>query len=205
MSGPGRPARRLSGAVLTVLLAFVVLVAGACSAPVDSGPKAIREANIPVGLRSETSLTTVTTVPTGATAEVTVYFINREERLQAVTRQVSAPVTVEKVLQKLFAGPNRSEAESAGLRTAISADTAIRSAEVKNQIVTVDTSKYFAFGDLPDQITAFAQVVFTALDVEGVTGVVFAQDGRRLNAFEGTGIATHLPLGRAAYPQATPR
>jgi spore germination protein GerM len=204
VSGPVRPAR-LSGAVLTALLAVVVLLAGACSAPVDSGPKAIREASIPLGLRSETSSTTVTTAPTGATVEVTVYFINREERLQAVTRQVSAPATVEKVLQKLFAGPNRSEAENAGLRTAISDETAILSAEVKNQIVTVDTSKYFPFGDLPDQITAFAQVVFTALDVEGVTGVVFAQNGRRLNAFEGTGLPTHLPLGRAAYPQATPR
>lgn len=195
----------MSGRVRLILaLVLGVVLAGACSAPVDSGPKAIRDASIPVGLRAETSSTTTTSAPPGTTEEVVVYFINREdERLKPVTRQVSAPVNVEKVLQALFAGPTR--AEAATLRTAVSGDTAILGAEVRNQIVTVDTSKYFPFGTLPDQITAFAQVVFTATDLDGVTGVRFAENGRPLKAFEGTGIPTELPLGRAAYPQVTPR
>lgn len=193
------------GAGLALALALGLVVAGACSAPVDSGPKAIREASIPVGLRSATSSTTTTTAPAGATEDVTVYFINREQRLEPVTRQVTAPVTVEKVLQKLFEGPKPAEAESLSLRTAISGDTEIRRAEVKNQIVTIDTSKRFPFGALPDQILGFAQAVFTALDVNGVTGVLFAEDGRRLAVPDGSGIPQTAPLGRAAYPEATPR
>ena len=187
--------------MLLVVLALVL--AGGCSAPLDSGPKAIRESSIPMGLRSETSSTTTTTVPTGTTEEVAVYFI-REERLEAVTRRISAPVTVEKVLGTLFTGPTRAEAAS-GLRTAISGETAILGAEVRNQIVTVDTSKYFAFGRLTDQILGFAQVVFTALDLDGVTGVLFAENGRRLAAPDGSGIQQTAPMGRAAYPGATPR
>lgn len=190
---------------LVPALVVGLVLAGACSAPVDSGPKAIRETSLPVGLRSATSSTTTTTTPTGATEDVTVYFINREQRLQPVTRQVTSPVTVEKVLQKLFEGPDPQEAETLSLRTAISGDTEIRSAEVKNQIVTIDTSKRFPFGALPDQILGFAQAVFTVLDVNGVTGVLFAENGRRLTVPDGSGLPQTAPMGRAAYPEATPR
>jgi spore germination protein GerM len=187
------------------LLAVVLLLAGACSAPVDSGPKTIRSASIPLGLRAETSSTTTTTVPTGESEEVTVYFITQEERLQGVTRRVSAPVTVEKVLQKLFAGPTRAEAESLGLRTAISPETTILGAPVQNRIVTVDTSKNFAFGTNPQQIIAYAQVVFTAVDFEGVTGVQFAQNGRRVPVQAGDGSSTSTPLSRASFSELIPR
>ena len=195
----------MSGRVrLALALVLTLVMAGACSAPVDSGPKTIRQASLPLGLRSEASSTTTTTIPTGQTEEVTVYFFGADLRLHPVKRLVSSPVSVEKVLQKLFAGPTPAEGLT-GLRTAISGETAILSAGVKNQIVTVDTSKYFAFGPLPEQIAAFAQVVFTASDVPGVTGVVFAQNGRRVDAFDGSGLPQSAPLGRAAYPQATPR
>jgi spore germination protein GerM len=200
MSGRGRRVRRRR---MVVGLVMVLLLAAACSAPVDSGPKTIRSASIPLGLR-ETSSTTTTTVPTGESEEVTVYFFFPDLRLQPVKRRVSSPVTVEKVLQKLFAGPTPAEAVT-GLRTAISYDTTIQGAAVKNRIVTVDTSKQFAFGPLPERITAFAQVVFTALDVNEVTGVLFAVNGRRLDAPDGFGLPQSVPLGRAAYPQATPR
>ena len=43
---------------LMVIVVGALLLAGACSAPVDSGPKAIRAANIPEALRTETSSAT---------------------------------------------------------------------------------------------------------------------------------------------------
>ena len=191
-----------------VLVLMVVLVAAvACSAPVDSGPKNIRPASIPVGLRAETSSTTSTTTPTGESEEVNVYYITREkpERLQAVKRRVSAPVTPEKVLQKLFAGPTPAEAVGLGLRTAISAETTILGADVESRILTVDTSKNFAFGTNPEQIIAYAQVVFTALDLEGVTGVTFSHNGRRIPVQAGDGSSTSQPLGRASFSELIPR
>ena len=189
---------------LAVALVVALILAAACSAPVDSGPKTIRPASIPVGLGAETSSTTTTTVPASGSEEVTVYFIGRQdERLQPVKRRVSSPVTPKKVLEKLFAGP--SDAEAVTMRTAISGDTRILGADIKDTIITIDTSKNFAFGLVPDQIAAFAQVVFTALDLDGVTGVQFAQNGRRIPAQAGDGSSETAPLGRALYSDLAPR
>jgi spore germination protein GerM len=111
---------------------------------------------------------------------------------------------VEKVLQKLFAGPNTTEQVN-GLRTAISPDTTVLGAPIEARIATVNVSKNFAFGQVPEQIIAFAQVVFTAVDVAGVTGVLFALKGNRQEAPQGDGSSQSAPLSRAAYPQVTPR
>ena len=188
--------------LLTALVAL--LAAGACSSPVDSGPKTLRAASVPANLRAETSSTTTTTVLTGESEEVGVYFIGRDGRLVRVTRRVGSPVSLLKVLQNLFAGPTNAEAVS-GLRTAISQATAVLDAPIEARIATVNYSKDFAFGPVTDQIAAFAQVVFTAVDVEGVTGVLFAQNGKRQEVPEGDGSFVSAPLGRASYSELTPR
>jgi len=188
---------------IRVALVAALLLAGACSAPVDSGPRTLRAAGIPADLRGETSTTTTTIITTGESLEVTVYFISGD-RLAPVKRRISPPVSVEKVLQQLFSGPTTAEAVQ-GLRTAINFDTTVLGAPVEDRIATVDVSKNFAFGLPPEQIFAFAQVVFTAVDVEGVTGVVFARNGKRQEVLSGDGSATSAPLGRGSYPQVTPR
>jgi spore germination protein GerM len=189
---------------LMLALVAALLLAGACSAPVDSGPKAIRAASIPEELRTATSSTTTTTAPTGESEEVTIYFIGSDQRLSPVKRLVSPPVTVEKVLQKLFAGPTIAEGVG-GLRTAISFDTRVLSAPIEARIAAVDVSKTFAFGSVEDRIRAYAQVVFTAVDVEGVTGVLFSVNGRRQEAPDGDGSNQSAPLGRGSYTVYTPR
>lgn len=198
--------RRMSPVRLMVSSVAMVLVVSACSSPVDSGPKAIRAASIPEGLRSETSSTTTTTVPTGESEEVTVFLIGPppEQRLVPVKRLVRSPITVEKVLQKLFTPPTTAEGV-AGFRTAISPDTTVLGVQIENKIITVDVSKVFAFGDVTDQIRAYAQVVFTAVETGSVTGVQFAVNGRRLEVPAGDGSNQSTPLGRGAYPEYAPR
>jgi spore germination protein GerM len=196
-----RPVRSLR---FVMALGVVLLLAGACSAPVDSGPQAIRAASLPEELRTETSPTTTTTAPTGESEEVNVYFIGADQRLTPVKRLVSPPVTVEKVLQKLFAGPTTAEGVS-GLRTAISFDTRVLSAPIEARIAIVDVSKRFAFGSVEDQIRAYAQVVFTAVDVSGVTGVLFSVNGHRQEVPAGDGATQSAPLGRGSYSEYTPR
>jgi spore germination protein GerM len=127
-----------------------------------------------------------------------------ESRLVPVKRRVNSPVTVEKVLRKLFTPPTTAEGV-AGFRTAISPDTTVLSARIENKIVTVDVSKVFAFGTVDDQIRAYAQVVFTAVDAGTVTGVLFAVNGRRLEVPAGDGSNQSAPLGRASYTAYTPR
>jgi spore germination protein GerM len=170
---------------------------------VDSGPRTLRAAGIPADLQGETSTTTTTIITTGESVEVTVYFISGD-RLAPVKRRISPPVSVEKVLQQLFSGPTTAEAVQ-GLRTNISPDTNVLRAPVEARIATVDVSKNFAFGQVPEQILAFAQVVFTAVDVEGVTGVLFAQNGKRQEVPSGDGSSTSTALGRGSYAQVTPR
>ena len=189
----------------TVITVAVLVGTAACSAPVDSGPKAIGAARIPAALRADPSSTTTTTTPTGESDEVTVYFIGKDDRLFPVKRRVSRPVSVEKVIQNLFAGPPTPTEAVLGLRTAISPDTTVLGAPIADRIVTVNVSKDFAFGTLPDQISAYAQVVFTASEIGGVTGVLFAQNGRRLEVPEGDGSLTSTAVGRASYFQVTPR
>jgi spore germination protein GerM len=189
---------------LIVALVATLLLAAACSAPVDSGPKTLRAASLPEDLRAETSSTTTTTAPTGESEEVTIYFIGSDQRLSPVKRLVSPPVTVEKVLQKLFAGLTIAEGVS-GLRTAISPDTTVLGAPIEARIAVVNVSKSFAFGRVDDQVRAYAQVVFTAVDVGGVTGVLFSVNGRRLEVPAGDGSNQSAPLGRGSYPQYTPR
>lgn len=190
---------------LVMTVAATMLVVAACSSPVDSGPKAIRAASIPEGLRTETS-TTTTTGPTGESEEVTVYLIGPppEERLVPVKRRVSPTVSVEKVLRKLFTPPTTAEGV-AGFRTAISPDTTLNSASIENKIVTVDVSKVFAFGPVDDQIRAYAQVVFTAVETGFVTGVLFAVNGRRLEVPAGDGSNQSAPVGRGSYQEYAPR
>ena len=196
-----RPVRRV-WVVVTLLAA--VLFAAACSAPVDSGPQAIRAASLPEGLRAETSSSTTTTAPSGESEEVTIYFIGPDQRLIPVKRRVSPPVTVEKALEKLFAGPTIAEGVT-GMRTAINFDTRVLGAPIEARIAVVNVSKSFAVGRVDDQIRAYAQVVFTAVDVGGVTGVLFAVNGRRLEVPAGDGSNQSAPLGRGSYPEYTPR
>jgi spore germination protein GerM len=116
-----------------LLLAVGLILAGACSVPVDSGPKTLRAAGIPADLREETSSTTTTILSTGESEEVTVYYI-LNDRLSPVKRRVTPPVTLEKVLQKLFAGPPTTAEQVNGLRTAISPDTTVLGAPVEDRI-----------------------------------------------------------------------
>ena len=192
--------RRARGGLVALVAALAL--AAACSAPVDSGPKTLRASSIPPDLRGETTTTTTTIVSTGESEEATVYFIKNDpstntDRLVPVKRLVTPPVTVAKVIGKLFARPTTQE-QLSGLSTAISPDTTVLGAPIEAHIVTINVSKIFAFGIPQEQINAFAQVVFTALEVDGVTGVLFALNGHRLEV-------PQAPLGRASYPQVTPR
>jgi len=200
---------RRRGAVLAAALMAVGLAGAACSAPVDSGPRALRAASLPADLRGAPPTTTTTIVSTGDSEEVTVYFIKNDpstgtDRLVPVQRRVSPPVTAQKVLQKLFSGPTQQERLN-GLRTGISPDSTVLSVPIEAKIATINYSRDFAFGPVPEQIKAFAQVVFTAVDIDGVTGVLFAQNGQREEVPQGDGSSTSAPLGRASYPQVTPR
>lgn len=188
---------------LLLVVVALAAVAAACGTPVDRVPRALPAEDVPFGLLEEDPVTTTSTsVPSEESSPVTIFLVG-PERLVAVERAVSAPATVEKLLETLVSGPTEAET-SRGLRTAISPTTRILSAPVEAGIATIDLAGGFTVGELPEQIVGFAQFVFTATSLGGVVGVRFTLNGTTALVPQGDGTTTQAPVGRAAYASLAP-
>jgi hypothetical protein len=162
-------------------MAIGVLVAAAtlagCGIPIDAQPTALAKNGIPFGLLNPAAPTTTTSTPSSVEVPVQIFLIGPTGRLVAVARDVpvSAP-DLQTVLEALVAGPTDVE-ESAGLQSALSAQTTVFGATIVGQIATINLGG--SFGQLvgPPQIQAVAQIVFTASALPGVTGVSFELSG----------------------------
>lgn len=186
----------------TLLLAVLALVVGACGVPTDAAPRAVPAADVPYGLLEEAPVTTATPrAPTVPTAPVNVYFV-RGERMYPVVRQVNAPPSVAKSLTALLFGPDENEAMNA-VRSAISPTAAIQARQLDPSTYLVDLSTEFAQGSVSEQVLGLAQVVWTATDIPGVTGVRFTLNGAPIQVPTPTG-STGEPVGREAFAELGP-
>lgn len=167
---------------LLVVVAAVAL-AGACGLPNDRAPRVIAADDAPLDLAQ---------IP-GQAAEaegnerVELYFV-RGGLLDSVSR-LAPDGELATVLRLLIAGPLEDEPD---LSTRISpSETELREAEVDGGIAIIDIG---CVGDAPpdqcgllafggqDQITLFAQLTCTAMDVTGINGVRFLQEGQPQDA-----------------------
>lgn len=193
--------RRRSPVGLVVLVLVAVLVGG-CGVRTESVPRNLSTGDVPYGLLEEAPPTTVTpSAPSVATAPVNVYFV-RGERMYPVVRQVNAPASVAKALTALLFGPQEDEA-TAGVRSAIGPTAAIQARTVDPATYLVDLSSEFAQGSVSEQVIGLAQVVWTATDIPGVTGVRFTLDGLPIQVPTPTG-STGGPVGREAFAELGP-
>jgi spore germination protein GerM len=123
-------------------------------------------------------------------------------RLRAVGREVSAAPT--NLVNALFAGPTP-EDQSNRLRTAIPPGTTLRTASrTSNGIVVVDVSPHILQATGDALIDAVAQVVFTATELDGVSGVRLLVDGEQREWPRGDGSQTADALTRFDYPERNP-
>lgn len=186
----------------TLLLVLLAVVAGACGVQFDGAPRAFPPEDVPYALLEEAPPTTVTpTVPAVPTAPVNVYFV-RGERMYPVVRQVNAPSSVPKGLSALLFGPEETEATS-GVRSAISPTAAIQARAIDPATYLVDLSTEFAQGSVSEQVFGLAQVVWTATDIPGVTGVRFTLNGLPIQVPTPIG-STGEPVGREAFAELGP-
>ena len=186
-------------ALLVLLLA---LTTAACGVQSDGAPRALPADDVPYALLEEAPPTTVTpTVPAVPTAPVNVYFV-RGDRMYPVVRQVNAPPSVAKGLTALLFGPEEAEATS-GVRSAISPTAAIQARAIDPATYLVDLSAEFAQGSVSEQVFGLAQVVWTATDIPGVTGVRFTLNGQPIQVPTPTG-STGEPVGREAFAELGP-
>lgn len=187
---------------LVLVVVVTAFLAAACGVRTESAPRTLSAGEVPYGLLEEAPPTTVAPrVPSVPTAPVNVYFV-RGERMYPVVRQVNAPPSVAKALTALLFGPEEDEA-TAGVRSAISPTAAIQARAVDSATFLVDLSSEFAQGSVTEQVIGLAQVVWTATDIPGVTGVRFTLNGLPIQVPTPTG-STGDPVGRDAFAELGP-
>lgn len=171
-----------------VLVAGLVLVAG-CGIPADRHPVAV-----PGGV-VRPALGPTATTPTPAT-RAAVYFVQAEHLVPVVRSTTRADVQA--VLDALFSGPTESEL-AAGLRTAISPQTTVRSVRIDASTVVIDLTTTFVEVGGQEQILALAQIVLTATANPGITDVRFQLEGQTVEVPRADGTLSSGPLTASDY------
>jgi hypothetical protein len=197
----GRRAVTASGRRAVLVLVLAVLV-GACGVRSDPEPRQLAVERVPYGLLDDAAAaTTIPSTPSVPKAAVNVYFV-RADRMVAVVRQVNAPLSVTKSLLALLFGVQGDEA-AAGIRSAIDPTAEIQTRSLDGGIYVVDLSPEFAQGTTNEQILGLAQIVYTATELPGVTGIRFTLNGVPIEAPTPSG-TTADPVGRDVFADFDP-
>jgi spore germination protein GerM len=201
--GTGFVSRRVVGVVAGVLI-LVAVGTSACGIPTNGTPTAIAKTDVPFHLLSPVTSTTVhPVVRAPVTVPATIYLVEHAQHVYAVSRNIPIPATLSEILGALLEGPTAAESEL-GLQSFLSGTTTRVRATVSGGIATVD---FFSANPVqvvgPDQTLAIAQMVFTATEQPGVTGVVFKIDNRAIDVPTASGAEVPGPVKRSSYqPQA---
>ena len=158
----------------------IVAAVGGCGLPDDRAPRIIAADEQPLDL-SEVPSNVGTATPEGDD-EVELFFV-RDGVLTATTRATEES-DLPTAIGLLLGGPAVDESSRS---TSIPSDIELNSAAVDGGTAVLDLG---CLGDVPpdqcgllgvgavDQLTIFAQLTCTAMDVAGIDGVRFQQDGQ---------------------------
>ena len=182
---------------LLALVVGVVLVATACGISTDDEPRDIADrGQAPI----DTSLGASGAGASVGTARI--YLLSpeidgQERTIEPVARNVTQ--TPQALLESLLGGPNAAELDQQ-LRTAIPADTTLLETRTDDTVLLVDLSKEIeqVTGDV--LIRAIGQIVFTALELPGVSAVRITVEGRVKQWPAANGVLQDLTLTGYEYP-----
>lgn len=122
--------------------------------------------------------------------------------LVAVTRDVPVPAALTQIVTALLDGPSQAESQ-AGLVSYLTGSPTTVTATVANGVATLDFRSNPIQVVGPSQTLAIAQIVYTATQQPGVTGVSFRIAGQNIEVPTASGVQVTGPVGRDAYlPQA---
>ncbi|HEY4946711.1 MAG TPA: GerMN domain-containing protein [Acidimicrobiales bacterium] len=197
-----RPRSR-SGRLLAGAATLALVVSAACGIPTGGGPTVIAKADVPFHLLNPAPSTTISSaVPPEVGVSEPIFLVAPSQHLVSVSRDVQIPATLSEILGALLEGPT--SAESAyGLQSFLTGSRTQVVATVTGGIATVNftTNPIQVVG--PDQTLAIAQVVFTATQQPGVTGVTFQIAGQPIEIPTANGVQVPGPVDRSSYvPQA---
>lgn len=170
--------RRLLAVVVLLLPVLVTTFAG-CGVPTDDEPRAISPERVPDPFSSSSAPPT-----TGGDGgqEAKVYFLVGEQ-LRPAFRPVAGEPDPESAMAELLAGPTRQEQQQRDMTTAIPAGTELVSEpEIVDNVLELDLNQAITLIERPASRTAYAQMSYTALGLDGVAAVRFLIDGQPVDA-----------------------
>jgi spore germination protein GerM len=201
-----RSIRRWCLVALTLLLG-----AGGCGLSANREPQAIPPENLPPGLLDPNPSSSTTLPESGATTTITVYFLARDgdtTLLAPVEREVK---TTEASMPgariaPLFAQPTPEE-QDLGFTTSIPADTKLLRApspakEGDDLVIDLSSELFSVQGQ--ELANAFAQIVWTVSEIDGVSGVRFLRDGVEIAALDAEGTEQQGAVTTADYRSLAP-
>ena len=189
------------------LVVVICLTTAACGIPTTGGPTAISKKDVPFHLLSPASSPTASsTLPNAVAVPELIFLVAPTQTLAPVTRGIPASTnlggTLTEVLEALLEGPKPGESAS-GLQTFLTPAKTRVTARVTGGIATIDfaTNPIQVVG--ANQTLAIAQVVYTATELPGVTGVVFQFGGQPVDVPTASGATVPGPVDKSSYlPQA---
>ncbi len=196
MKGVGR----LLAAATSLAMA---LAAVSCGIPSATGPTPIAKGDLPSHLLNPATPPTVgSTLPPAVGVPESIFLVAPTQHVTAVSRPVTSPPTMSEIIGALLEGPTPLEAAS-GLQSFLTGTKTQVSATVAGGIATVNFTANPVQALGPNQTLAIAQVVFTATEQPGVTGVVFQIAGQTIGVPTASGAQVTGPVDRTLYaPQA---
>jgi hypothetical protein len=159
-----------------VLVAAAAVVAGAlltaCGLPKDGAPRALAKRDVPFSLLASSTTSVPAGTPQG-TVTVHLFFL-QGPHLQSVNREVRTS-GADEVLTSLLGGVTETDGE---VRSDIPKGTQLVKTTRQGNVLVIElTPEITASAQGPIQKNAFAQIVYTADQLNGVFGVRFKVHG----------------------------
>lgn len=172
-SSSGRAATSiLRAAAVAVLATVFVLVVPGCGIPGDSQPRLLEGVQV-----APVSTPTPTPQPEVQVVTVTVYLLDAASLLAGVSRDVEAPVTPERLMAALVAGPD-DEDDAAGRSSAIPQQTELIGARQEGDTLVLDLAEGgLDLGGGQELRRAIAQIVYTITEIDGIERVRILVNG----------------------------
>lgn len=184
-------------------LAAAMTVAAGCGLPVDNSARAIPANEMPLALTQPSG-----TVPEFATPHDAVPFpiflLGPDGELTKAFRYLPPPVTPQKLLNALAAGPSPREFGQR-IESAVPLSAGLLARPLRRGVLTVVLDSSFA-SLLPGQAPYFfAQIVYSVTSLPGINGVLFEYKGSPIPPEIGNGsLATSDVVHRSDYKQLAP-